>query len=396
MMNVQKNRIRIQSIDYIRGFAIILMIMAHVMDNWLEPSSMWVAGVFYLIVSPVGIPSFMFAAGLSFGFTWAQKSKSGLDFTLNSIYAFARTCIILGLAISFNILGVIVHKYGFENIWLWYILLTMSISRLIGPYFMKLSKLKRIITAVIIVFFTHFYLMYLLDVKDESNIANVIYFISFNTINTDSIFFFFPIFLIGTVFGEFLTDFQNKMDIGKELKNWIFFAISLILAGIILGWNQSNYFYGWEKVVLFLDSHPDWNIFTLPLFLCRNSFAWVLFGNGLVILMMVFLFYFLDYKNKNKKPNIFFKMFFIYPQIFGKYSLTIYFVHYIGHISPWDFSYQTILMAFLVFAFLIWLLMFLIDKYLNGKLSVENILIWGSNNNFNYLSKKIIQKRNKK
>jgi uncharacterized membrane protein len=46
MMNVQKNRIRIQSIDYIRGFAIILMIMAHVMDNWLEPSSMWVAEFF--------------------------------------------------------------------------------------------------------------------------------------------------------------------------------------------------------------------------------------------------------------------------------------------------------------------------------------------------------------
>jgi hypothetical protein len=380
--------------------------MAHVMDNWLEPDSNWIAGVFYLIISPIGIPSFMFAAGLSFGFTWAQKSEKGLDFTLNSIYAFARTCILLGLAISFNILGVIIHQVGIENIWLWYILLTMAIARLLGPYFMKLKACYRIIIAIVIIFFTHFYLMWLLDIKDTSNIGNLLYFISFNSIETDSIFFFMPIFLIGTVFGERLVDFQNKKNIIQDLKNWILFALTLIVFGLILGWNQSTYLYGWDKVVIFLDSHPDWNVSSLPLFLCRNSYAWVLFGSGLVVLMMVFLFYFLDLKNQikqntqntqnNQSKSILYQILFTYPQLFGKYSLTIYFVHYLGHLLPWNFSYHWIFLAFFIFAFLIGIVIYSIDRYSDGKFSVEYILIWGSNNNYNYLSQKVLEKRKKK
>ncbi|MBD3353601.1 MAG: DUF1624 domain-containing protein [Candidatus Lokiarchaeota archaeon] len=417
----KKTKYRIQTFDLIRSIAIILMILAHVLDQWLVTESQWIAAILYLILSPMGVPGFMFCAGLGFGFSWQKNESKGYSRRRNTLYSLSRSIIILGIAIGYNLVGVIVHNRAFYDIWFWYILQTIAISRIIGLIFTQLSVKGKLISALLIIIVTHFLLFWMLDYMDTSSLINFFYILCFNSIDADSILFFLPFFITGMVFGEIIYEFY----IGKikiDLKKWAIFGLIIMLIGIFTGLNPASYYYGWNRFLDQLSLHPALDIKTLPLFLSRNSYAWILYSLGGEIMLLAGMFYKIDLKLienqlKNKleeglkdrrkkdttevsgslvkKPTsssnekllknnndiqrtLAYKIFIRSPQLFGKYSLSIYLIHYLAYLLPFEFTHKLILIAFLIFCLAIWLCIFIIDKYAKGRISVEFLIGWGS------------------
>jgi len=407
---------RIYTIDLIRTIGIILMILAHVHDQWLDLDSSWFAAMLYTILSPIGIPSFVFATGLGFGFSWQLKKIKNLKFKDNAIYQLSRTIILLGIAFGYNFIGVIVHKRSLYNIWFWYILQTIAISRLLAILFIKFKSIIRFIFSIILVILTHFILFFLIPFKDTSDFRGLLYFILFNTIDADSILFFFPCVLIGTIIGEKIAIINEEMyvfrqnisiisidkeselinkkrSIEKFLKQLIIGSLFFILIGVFSGLQKATYYYGWDRIIEQFKTNPNFNINSLPLFLVRNSYAWIIFGIGWILLLIYIFFSKIDYKilirgekeiNKNNLKII------ESICLFGKYSLTIYLTHYLAYLLPFNFNHYLILIAFIIFAAVIWFIIFAIDKFTNGRFSIEAII----NNGANEILKIIYKKNN--
>lgn len=368
---MEKANRRIHTIDILRAIAILLMILAHVYDNWLEPDSWWIGAFSYIILSPLGVPGFVFCSGLSFGFSWDKNLQKNMKRKHNVHYSLSRTYIILGISVGYNLAGVLIHGQHWTNLWFWYILQTIAISRLISVLLIRLSKIQRVITSIIIIIFTHFLYFSLLGCQSESLGCKFLYWFAFNTVNADSIFFFFPFFLLGTVFGEIMSEFR-KVGISKRaLQRWMLFGLTVTVAGVLSGLSLSGYNFGWEKLIEGINTHPAVNVSQFPLFLTRNSYAWILYSLGILVLAMSILYYLFDYRAiKHGESKVAHGLFIILGP-FGKYSLTIYLTHYVLHIMPINLTYHWILIAYIVFCAIIWLLTYAIENLSSGKVSIE-------------------------
>jgi hypothetical protein len=402
---------RIQTFDFIRGFAIILMILAHVLDQFLRPDVKWFAAITYTILAPWGIPGFVFASGLSFSYSWESKRQKGSNFIDNAYYSLYRTIVIIGIAFGFNLAGVLIHQQPWINLWYWYILQLLAITRLLGILIMRISKLGRLILAGLLFIVAHYLLMALLPILGTNNFADYVYFISFNPIDADNIWAFLPIFIIGTVCGEIV---QQKTTIkiapnenltaDQEIQMYDNYKIHikemdkifLILGGIccslgiLTGLSPTTYFYGWEWIPESIAANPDLKITFIPLFLTRNSYAWLLYSTGLEIFTFLVVFHLLDMwklkkfsiANKKISQSIIKKIFTVIiiqqTLLFGKYSLTIYLFHYIAYLIPLSLSIIGLIFTFCAFCAFLFLCTFLIERYTKGKFSIEYLINLGA------------------
>lgn len=365
---------RIHTIDILRAIAILLMVLAHVYDNWLQPDSWWIGAFSYLILSPFGVPGFVFCSGLSFGFSWDKNKRKGLLRSQNARYSLSRTYIILGIAFGYNLVGVLLHGGGWGNLWFWYILQTIAVARLISIVFMRLSRLARLITSFIIIAFTHFLFFSLFSCQSDSGVCQFFYWFAFNSVNADSLFFFFPFFLIGTVFGEIMSEFREDGISKNMIRQWLLLGLITTVIAVLMGGSPSSYNFGWEKLISGINTHPEINLSQFPLFLTRNSYAWVLYSLGLLIVFMTIFYYFLDYRNIKKGDSTPAKILFVVLEPFGKYSLTIYITHYVLHLMPVSLSYRWILFAYFGLCGIIWAMVAAIHRFTSGKLSIEFIV----------------------
>jgi fucose 4-O-acetylase-like acetyltransferase len=121
------------------------------------------------------------------------------------------------------------------------------------------------------------------------------------------------------------------------------------------------------------------------MFLVKNEFPWLLYSNGRLIILTIIIYYKIDYKMKPEKAYFF--------ELYGKYSLTIYFGHYICYLLPFELSYRVIGFAFLIFMFIIWLIMYLIDTKGKGKTSLEFLMALGARQLSNYMIKRSTLKK---
>ncbi len=364
---------RVKTFDILRGISILLMLITHGFLYWLDPKDAYILIIHRFISNIFMVNGFIFVSGLGFGYSWNHQMKKGALKKEIYLRSLTRTFIILILSFIYNVIAVLVNDYGWNNIWYWYILQTIAFSRLFGLILIKIPKNARFLFLIILIILTPVILNWLQISKDLTHSANIIYFILFNQLNANSILIFLPFFLIGTIFGQEIFELQiSKDSTNNRLKKWLLLGFIMLLSGIIIGSLQYVDTELGTYYISKLNRNPNWNIDVLPLFLIRGSYAWCIYSIGWEILILVFVFYIVEIKGKNKrlvleeKSNIL--------VLFGKYSLSIYLCHYLFFIIQLELSPVFIGIPIILLILTIWLLAYFLNRCEEGSYSIEYLI----------------------
>jgi Acyltransferase family len=382
-----KKKMRLYSLDILRGISMFLMMLAHVMTYWPEENALWVISIYFIILNIMGTSQFTYVAGLGLSFSWLQYRAKGMSEKEIIQKSMSRTYVMIFVSFIYNFIAVIARGTGIAGLWSWNILQCIAFCRLMGTFFMKIQRKYRFIFAIFSIFLTGLTTWWMLPLYETNIFANLVYYIFYNPLHGDGFLVFFPFFLIGTVLGEIIFEIvqiqsKNPTDDNQEIKTllkyWLKIGIVLFFTGILIGLIPMGPKYDYFGLIRWLNTHPNIMISTLPFFLMPNTFPWSLYCTRLHIILTVLFVYFIDVLKKSHKPF----SIFIY---FGRYSLTIYFVHYLFLILPFAFfpnlalDYIWIQIAFLSFEFFVWGFAYALDRKWHMKVSFEYLILYWSN-----------------
>ena len=359
---------RIHTFDIVKAIGVTLLILAHSLNSWLDPNSEWIEGLLYIILSPMGVPGFLFAAGLGFGFSWKNKENKGVTHQENVRYQMSRFYVFLVVSFVYNLVAVFIHGLNFANLWFWFILQTMAFARLLSIAMARLSKKVRILIAIAFIAITPVILDLLESYRTGNIVLEVVYYILFHPVTTDSIMFYYPVYLVGVILGEEIFTFTFNKEFGK-LKKWFAAGIGCIVIGILIGLDPVGSENVWAWITEF-QTHPDWTFTTIPRFFVRNSYPWITYSIGILIVLTIISLYILDYKKNIPKTTWF--------ELYGRYSFTIYIGHYVCYLIPLQFDYRELGFAFLVFMIIIYIVVYSLHKRTKGRVSLEFLVKLGA------------------
>ena len=297
---------RIKSVDAIRGFCILLMILGHLLDWWVRLEDRWLIDMLFAFLAPIAATGFMFISGFSSMLSYKRKianieDSNGLTIRkVKNIYII-RALLLLIVALLYNT----AISFGINDytwIWAWFILQTIAISLLLGWFFLNTSKTFRILVGIVLLVANQFISPFLLPYEGQTNIYGILFYILFHPLEQFTILSYFAIFLFGTVVGDLFIE-VNKISDQEERKHAIkyVFLTPLFLIGIIL------VSFGF--------------IFRFPDILYRRTFSSLVFSIGFfLILLSILLFNEVFEIVKTKKSYRFF-------YYYSFYSFTIYLAH---------------------------------------------------------------------
>ena len=134
---------RIRSIDLIKGFAIIMIIIAHTAAAWLDPDWIYIYGMVSASLDILGPSLFVFLSALSVIFSIRRKKGRLPNKVIrNRIFSRGLTIIVIGLL--FNIIGLNIVRPDIPfplSIWGWNILVFIGFSQIFSYYAVKLKKI---------------------------------------------------------------------------------------------------------------------------------------------------------------------------------------------------------------------------------------------------------------
>jgi len=321
---------RIRAIDTLRGISILYMIVGHAAEFWLRGKDIWFPTLIPVTFGMIGSSMFIFISGISLTLSYnAKKRKAQTDphyFPINANLDFlVKTLCILGFAILYNLIASTILLYG-TTIWIWFVLLSISIGRLCCFPFLKYNPWVRVIIAFLFFFFTD----YLFTTLSTSQDLYPLYYFLFNGTRLDYPFPFFGFIFLGSAMGSWISNFDLSSSDGNNYNQRftgysIIFGLILIILGISLGleliYAQDSFARGYTN---YINRNPFFQIEGIPQFLLRATTAWGIYCSGFhVIILTVFLH--INKRNYseslNNKPRG--------VVIFGQNSLTIYMFHYI-------------------------------------------------------------------
>ena len=336
---------RIQSIDFVKGFAIIFIMLAHTASGWLNSESRYLYGILFTLLDILGPSLFVFLSALSVIFS--IKRKEGIlpqKIIRNRIFTRGIVMIVIGMLTN------IVALEGEEvkvAIWGWNIITFLGFSQIFSYYILKLKKTNRIIIGLVIIILSPLIRAILYEGKEAGNILLTIvhYFITSPTPHLT----FFPYIsyiFISTIFGEYIYDAMNKGTKDAYIglfRIFLVWGIFFVAIGIFFyfpnGLGLTNWQPGWalqtaDSMVGGLSEYPhlrlldtanNQDFFTIPgvpLFLIRCTSANMFYNQGCALIIIAVFFYFIDIKNKS---NSFINMLIYY----GKVSLSLFLLHFL-------------------------------------------------------------------
>ena len=384
-MSSEIHQKRVITIDLLRGISIFLMLMAHIETYWLKPESIWVIGIKFLIAQIMGTSNFTFVAGIGFAFSFQNNLKKSTSRNLIIKKSLSHTIILIIISFIFNGLQVLISGSGLSGLWAWNILQCIAFCRLFGILIILVSKYFRFLISIIWIFLTEFIISWMLPRYEIEPLARTIFLIFFNPLHGDGILIFIPFFIFGTLFGEFIHAFinQDKRSVNykdssrnnsNSIKKWFVIGLGMFIFGLIIGLKPVGAERDYYELLKWISTHPNIEISALPSFIMPNFYAWVFFCAGWQIMFATVSFYIIDFKGHFPKPsNIF--------NIFGKYSLSIYFGHYLLLYIPFfinpnfSLNHFNIWFYFIGFEAIFWLIFYLLDKKQYNKISLEFVIL---------------------
>ncbi len=358
---------RIKSLDFAKGFAICLIILAHTAGVWKKSYLDPIYVPVYRILDVFGPPLFIFLSGVSVAFTIKRKSGKIPEKAIkNTIFIRGFSIIALGIVynlISIGTLDVLEDNIYVPfplNLWGWNILMFIGFSQIFTYYILRLTRGTRSLIGIAIIIATYWINPNLTRPSFLSNpVIYVLNFIIISPAPHNPIIPYITICFFSSTFGEILMEVEYletdnaKLDaFSIFIRNGLFF----LLAGITLGLINltGNYFIeqGYQ----------------LPIFLYRSQPSNMLYSIGVALLFIGGLYYLIDIKGIENNIT---KMFIFY----GNVSLSIFLIHhiwlplYITTLDIWNIWFFYVgYTAFLGFLMFIW------NHQFDGKYSLEWIM----------------------
>ena len=328
---------RILSIDFLKGFAIIFVILAHTAQFWLDPSSRYLYGLLYALLDILGPSLFVFLSALSVIFS--IKRKEGIvhpKIIRNRIFTRGIVMIVLGMLT--NLVAIVDGRVTLV-IFGWNIITFIGFSQIFSFYILKLKKKWRIIIGLIIIVFSPALRAILFEGKEAGNlILGVFHYIVTSPTPHLTLLPWVSICFISTIFGEYIFEAMNK---GTDDAYVGLFRIFLVwgIVFIIIGIFAPLPSFGFElqtvdTMIGGIAEYPHLELLGIaqnqtyleipgmPLFLIRGTSANMFYNQGAALTIIAIFFFLIDIK---KKYNNFTSMLVYY----GKVSLSLFLIHFI-------------------------------------------------------------------
>ncbi|MFX1303840.1 MAG: heparan-alpha-glucosaminide N-acetyltransferase domain-containing protein [Promethearchaeota archaeon] len=334
---------RITSIDFLKGFAIVFVILAHTSQGWLDADSLYLYGLLFALLDILGPSLFVFLSALSVIFS--IKRKEGIihpKIIRNRIFTRGIVMIVLGMLT--NIIGVdlktgkvVVIIFG------WNIITFIGFSQIFSYYILKIKKSYRIVIGLIIIILSPYLRAILYEgIKTGNILLTIFHYIITSPTPHLTLLPWVSICFISTIFGEYIFEAMNKGTINAYIGLFrIFFVwgIIFIIIGIFVpfpsGLNLADWQPGWAlqtPATMELSEYPHLGLLAIaqsqldipgmPNFLIRGTSANMFYNQGAALLIIAIFFYFIDIKKKsNDLTNTL-----IY---FGKVSLSLFLIHFV-------------------------------------------------------------------
>ncbi len=391
---------RIGSIDFVKGVAIVMIMIAHTAGAWLVPSWIFLYGVVFSFLDILGPSLFVFLSALSVVFSIRRRKESTPEKVIRN-RIFSRGLMIIVIAVIFNIVSIefTIPGYSFPlTIWGWNILMFIGASQIFSYYALKLSKVARATIGLVIIFASDAVRQFLFQGKAAGNlVSEVLHYIITSPSPMTPLLPWISICFISSIFGEYLFEAMmggTKKDYKKLFRTFLNWGIFLVLAGIFLG--RNSYIAGNEFIAA-----TDFTIGTLPLneyphivlletanmdtfihnikypgmweFLIRGRAPNMIYNLGAALILIALCFYLVDIK---RKMNNFISM----MNYYGKVSLSLFLLHFvfitIFRISGFG-ALDFIAYVFVIFGYLgFWgFVMYIWNEFYSGAGSPEWLMV---------------------
>ncbi|MFX1502295.1 MAG: heparan-alpha-glucosaminide N-acetyltransferase domain-containing protein, partial [Promethearchaeota archaeon] len=340
---------RIASIDYVKGFAIVWIILAHVGLSWFDSTWKYVYGLVFAFMDVLGPSLFVFLSALSVVFSYKRKKGKMSEKTIrNGIMMRGGVIILIG--VLFNPISLLTEGNAIPfpaNLWGWNILMFIGFSQIFSYYAIKFSKRWRAVIGIVIIYFSPWIRDLLYEFKDGNITVSILHFIITSPLPQVPILPYLAVCFMSTIFGEFLYEAMikgTKKSYYKLFRTFSFYGIIFILLGLFLIIPRGTAFNIWEfglsRVLPGSQSSPGFIVRSeylhvdllaianqqtyyqfgaMPMFMIRCTAHNMFYNLGVAFLLIAICFYIIDIK---KKRNDAIKLVIFY----GKTSLSLFLI----------------------------------------------------------------------
>jgi len=338
---------RIDSIDFVKGFALVWIILAHAALAWLDKDWRYVYGLVFAFMDVLGPSLFVFLSALSVVFS-ARRKKGILPEKVIRNGILTRGIVIIFVGVLFNPMSLYTSSVTVPfpaNLWGWNILMFIGFSQIFSYYALKFSKQWRAIIGIVIIYFSPWIREVFYEGKEAGNlILSIFHFIITSPLPQVPILPYLAVCFISTIFGEFLHEAMikgTKEAYYKLFRIFAFYGILLVLVGIFIIVPRGLKFDLWEPGWLFqtentiveseylhidllrIANQQDYTYFPgMPLYMIRCTAQNMFYNLGVAFLLIAISFYYIDIK---KKSNDVLKLVIFY----GKVSLSLFLIQYL-------------------------------------------------------------------
>ncbi|MBY8979043.1 MAG: DUF1624 domain-containing protein [Candidatus Lokiarchaeota archaeon] len=387
---------RIESIDFVKGIAIILIIGAHSAAAWLVESWQFFYGIGFAFLDIVGPSLFVFLSALSVVFSIRRKKGEVKEKIIRN-RIFSRAIMIIVIAVIFNLISIefTIEGYSFPaTLWGWNILMFIGLSQIFSYYALKLSKIARAIIGFFIIFASDPIRQYLFQGKEAGDLlSTILHYIITSPSPMTPLLPWISICFISSIFGEYLYEAMiggTKKDYRKLFRTFLYYGIFFVLVGIFLG--RNSYIPGNEFILatditmgtlpsneyphILLLYHMRTQMFIPEItypgmweFLIRGRSPNMIYNLGTALILIAVCFYIIDIK---RKMNNFISMI----NYYGKVSLSLFLLHFVFvtlFLDALDF-YAYVVLYFGILGF--WgFIMYIWNEFYNGVGSPEWLMV---------------------
>ncbi len=394
---------RIDSIDYVKGFAIVWIVLAHAGLSWFDSDWKYVYGLVFAFMDVLGPSLFVFLSALSVVFSYKRKKGMISEKAIrNGILT--RGVVIMVIGVLFNPVSLMTEgkAVGFPaNLWGWNILMFIGFSQILSYYAIKLNKKWRAVIGLIVIYFSPWIRDFLYEGREAGNIAiGIFHFIITSPLPQVPIFPYLAVCFISTIFGEFLYEAMiegTKESYYKLFRRFSIYGIVFVLMGIFLFVPRGIAFNIWETGLSRVIPAQDPNLHAapgiivrseylhidllaianqqsyahfdaMPIFMVRCTAHNMFYNLGIAFLLIAICFYVIDIK---KKMNDVIRLVLFY----GKTSLSLFLIQYLFlPLYTGQFSIIFLPIAWVCYCGFLGLLMYVWLKYFDGVGSPEWIM----------------------
>ncbi|MFX1379206.1 MAG: heparan-alpha-glucosaminide N-acetyltransferase domain-containing protein [Promethearchaeota archaeon] len=343
---------RIASIDFVKGFALVWIILAHAAISWLDSDWVYIYGLVFAFMDVLGPSLFVFLSALSVVFSLKRKKKTISDKAVrNGI--FIRGGVIIAIGMLFNPMSLLTSGVSVPfpfNLWGWNILVFIGFSQILSYYAIKFNKITRAVIGVLIIYFSPWIRDLLYEFQDANILIDILHFFITSPLPQAPILPFLAICFMSTIFGEFLHEAMikgSKKAYYKLFRIFSIYGIVFIVVGIFIIVPRGVTFNIWEsglaRVIPGTDSSPGvlvlseylhidllrianmqdyYHFDAMPMYMVRCTGQNMFYNLGVAFLLIAICFYFIDIKNKT---NDVVKLLLFY----GKTSLSLFLIQYL-------------------------------------------------------------------